>query len=162
MTSLLASKTLHFHTEGAGSTPGQETVSHTLQLRSGAFKQFFFKWLHLKHSAWHDLMRVCVSFPTCAPLDMRHAQSLSRVWLFVTSWSVAHQAPLAMKFFRQEYRSRLPVSAPRDQPNGGIKLASLVSCKSRQILHHYRQGSPVFSLPHSFLHQPEQNHVSRL
>ena len=28
---------------------------------------------------------------------------LSRVWLFVTPWTVAHQAPLAMKLSRQEY-----------------------------------------------------------
>ena len=28
---------------------------------------------------------------------------LSRVWLFATTWSVAHQAPLSMGFSRQEY-----------------------------------------------------------
>ena len=33
--------------------------------------------------------------------------SLSRVWLFATSWTVAHQAPLSMGFFRQEYWSEL-------------------------------------------------------
>ena len=82
MTSLVASKTLYFHAGGPGLTPGQETGSHRLQLRSGALKQFSFKWLHLKHSAWHDLMRVCVSFPTFVPLDMRHDQSLSHVWLY--------------------------------------------------------------------------------
>ena len=30
-----------------------------------------------------------------------------RVWLFVTLWTVAHQAPLSMGFYRQEYWSRL-------------------------------------------------------
>ena len=30
---------------------------------------------------------------------------LSRVWLFATTWSVAHQAPLSMGFSRQEYWS---------------------------------------------------------
>ena len=34
-------------------------------------------------------------------------QSLS-VWLFVTPWTVAHQAPLSMEFSRQEYWSGLP------------------------------------------------------
>ena len=29
-------------------------------------------------------------------------QPLSYVWLFVTSWAVAHQAPLSMGFSRQE------------------------------------------------------------
>ena len=34
--------------------------------------------------------------------------SLSRTWLFVTPWTVAHQAPLSMGFSRQEYWSGLP------------------------------------------------------
>ena len=33
---------------------------------------------------------------------------LSRVWLFVTPWTVAHQAPPSMGFSRQEYWSGLP------------------------------------------------------
>ena len=36
------------------------------------------------------------------------AQSLSCVRLFVTPWTVAHQAPLSMGFSRQEYWSGLP------------------------------------------------------
>ena len=39
-----------------------------------------------------------------------HAQSLGRVRLFVTLWTAAHQAPLSMGFFRQEYWSELPFS----------------------------------------------------
>ena len=35
-------------------------------------------------------------------------KSLSRVRLFATSWTVAHQAPLSMGFSRQEYWSGLP------------------------------------------------------
>ena len=37
-----------------------------------------------------------------------HAQSLSRVQLFVTSWTVASQGPLSMEFSRQEYWNELP------------------------------------------------------
>ena len=33
---------------------------------------------------------------------------VSHVWLFVTLWTVAHQAPLSMGFSRQEYWSGLP------------------------------------------------------
>ena len=33
---------------------------------------------------------------------------LSRVCLFATPWTVAHQAPLSMGFFRQEYWSGFP------------------------------------------------------
>ena len=39
---------------------------------------------------YHSLCAVC-------------AQLLSRVWLFATPWTVAHQAPLSMGFPRQEY-----------------------------------------------------------
>jgi len=38
--------------------------------------------------------------------------SLSRVQLFATPWTVAHQAPPSMGFSRQEYWSRLPFPSP--------------------------------------------------
>ena len=50
------------------------------------------------------------------------------VRLFVTQWTVAHQAPLSMKFSRQEYWSG-PFSSPGELPHPGIKLGLL----------HYRQ-----------------------
>ena len=36
----------------------------------------------------------------------------SRVQLFVTSWTIAHQAPPSMGFSRQEYWSGLPFPSP--------------------------------------------------
>ena len=51
-------------------------------------------------------------------------QFLRHVWLFVTSWTVAHQAPLSMEFSRQEYWSGLPFPSPGDLPNSGIKPGS--------------------------------------
>ena len=51
-------------------------------------------------------------------------KSLSHVWLFVTSWTVACQAPLSMEFSRQEYWSGLPFPSPGDLPNPGIKTRS--------------------------------------
>ena len=50
--------------------------------------------------------------------------SLSRVRLFVTPWTVAHQAPLSMGFSRQEYWSGLPFLSPRDLPNPGTEPGS--------------------------------------
>ena len=41
----------------------------------------------------------------------------SRVWLFATLWTVAHQPPLSMGFPRQEYWSKLPFPPPRDLPD---------------------------------------------
>ena len=46
---------------------------------------------------------------------------LSRVRLFVTPWTVAHQAPLSMGFSRQEYGSGLPFPSPGDLPDLGIE-----------------------------------------
>ena len=37
---------------------------------------------------------------------------LSRVLLFATPWTVAHQAPLSMGFFRQEYWTGVAISFP--------------------------------------------------
>ena len=39
-----------------------------------------------------------------------------------TLWTIAHQAPLCMGFFRQEYWSGLPFPSPGDLPDLGIKL----------------------------------------
>ena len=42
-----------------------------------------------------------------------HAQLLqSCIQLFVTLWTVAHQAPLSMRFSRKEYWSELPCPSP--------------------------------------------------
>ena len=38
---------------------------------------------------------------------------LSRVWLFATPWSIAHQPPLSMGFSRQEYWSGLTFPSSR-------------------------------------------------
>ena len=48
------------------------------------------------------------------------------VQLFVTLWTVAHQAHLSMEFSKQ-YWSGLPCPPPGDLPNPGIKPVSLMS-----------------------------------
>ena len=49
----------------------------------------------------------------------------SHVWLSEILWTVACQAPLSMRFSRQEYWSGLPCQG--DLPNAGIELESLMS-----------------------------------
>ena len=72
---------------------------------------------------------VCVCVCTCTLM-------FSHVWLFVTPWTVGHQAPLSMKFSKQEYwwvaisYSR-GSSWPRDQT-----YVSCLSCIGRQIPYH--------------------------
>ena len=53
------------------------------------------------------------------------AQLLSRVRLFATPWTVAHQAQtLSMGFPRQEHWSGLPFPSPRDLPDPGMEPMS--------------------------------------
>ena len=54
---------------------------------------------------------------------LSHAQLHSRIWLSVTPWTVAHQAPLSMGSSRQEYWSGLP----GDLPDPGIEPTSPAS-----------------------------------
>ena len=49
---------------------------------------------------------------------------LSHVQLFATPRTVAHQAPLSMGIFRQEYWNGLPFPSPGNIPDPGIKLVS--------------------------------------
>ena len=60
-------------------------------------------------------MRVCVCVCVCV--------LLSRVRLFATPWTIAHQ-PLSMEFSRQEYWSKLPFPSPGDLPDPGIEPSS--------------------------------------
>ena len=48
----------------------------------------------------------------------------SHVWLFVISWTVAHQVPLPLGFSRQEYWSGLPFPPSGDLPKSGIEPES--------------------------------------
>ena len=51
-------------------------------------------------------------------------KSLSRVRLFATPWTAAHQAPPSIGFSRQEYWSGLPFPSPGDLPDPGIEPRS--------------------------------------
>ena len=59
-------------------------------------------------------------------------------------WTAAHQAPLSMRFPRQEYQSGLPFPAPRDLPNLGIKPASpaLSEVKWKSLTHVWLFATP--------------------
>ena len=61
------------------------------------------------------------------PLSSACLLHFSCVQSFVTLWTVAHQAPLAMGFSRQEYWNGLSLPTAGDLPNPGIKPTSLTS-----------------------------------
>ena len=69
-----------------------------------------------------------------------HAHCFRRVRLFVTPWTVAHQAPLSMGFSRQEYWSGLPCPPPGDLSNPGVEPASSTLQVDSLLLSH--GGSP--------------------
>ena len=70
------------------------------------------------------ILLYCLSFELSRVL-LCCVESLSCVWLFVTLWTVVHQAPLPMGFSRQEYWSELPCPPPGDLSNPGTEPRSL-------------------------------------
>ena len=75
------------------------------EARGNSKERFLLQNLH------HATLPVCRATP-------------SRVWLFVTLWTLGRQAPLSMEFFRQEYWSRLPFSSSPTQGSNSAPLAS--------------------------------------
>ena len=52
---------------------------------------------------------------------------VTKLRLFVTPWTVAHQAPLSMEISKQEYWNGMPFPTPGDLLHQGIEQASLAS-----------------------------------
>ena len=69
-----------------------------------------------------EQVRVSIWTLTCV-----HVCSVVSSGIFATPWKVAHQAPLSMWLFRQEYWSGLPLPLPGVLPDPGIEPASLAS-----------------------------------
>ena len=65
-----------------------------------------------------------ISIEICVCLHACTLSHFSHVRLFVTLWTVAHQAPLSMGFSRQEYWRGLSFPFPEDLPDPGIKPVS--------------------------------------
>ena len=73
---------------------------------------------------------------------MRACQVTS-VRLFVTPWTVAHQAPLSVDFSRQEYWSRFPCPPPVDLPDSGIEPAAPALQADSLLLSHWGSTQPA-------------------
>ena len=65
-----------------------------------------------------------LSYQGSHSVQFSSVQSLSRVRLCATPWTVAHQVPLSMGFSRQEYWSGVPFPFPGDLPDPGIEPGS--------------------------------------
>ena len=68
---------------------------------------------------WRD--GLCLEYAYASEVKVK---SLSRVRLFETPWTVAHQAPPSMGFSKQEYWSGLPFPSPGNLPDPGIEPGS--------------------------------------
>ena len=75
---------------------------------------------------------------------------VTRVWLFATPWTIARQAPLSMKFSRQDYWSGLPFLSPGDLPDPGIEPRSpAVQADSLYCLSHQQSPRKTRFYPHT-------------
>ena len=80
---------------------------------------------------------VAISFSNAWKWKMK-VKLLSRVRLLATPWTVAHQAPLCMGFFRQGYWSRVPLPSPSrvhrvSQITDRVRVRLDFECKKRLI-----------------------------
>ena len=108
-------------------------------------------------SWWHPLWSPCNSWRTWGaeflPLVSYSVVSDS----FVTLWTIAHQAPLSMKFPRREYWSALPFPSPGDLPDPGIKPMLLHWQSDSLLLRH--QGSPKSRMRTSILIISDKSYI---
>ena len=105
--------------------------------KSDVFQTFFFKNMHIIKIMWaiynqltFIMVYELVHRVSCTGSEVKF---LSCVWLFVTPWTVAYQAPPSLGFSRQEHWSGLPFPSTADLPNSVIE-PSLLHC--RQMLYH--------------------------
>ena len=75
------------------------------------------------------------------------AQSFSHVRLFVTPWTIDHQAHLSMELSKQEYWTGLPFPTPGDLPNSGISNPQLLC-----LLHWQMDLLPLCHLSYVYMY----------
>ena len=91
------------------------------------FTIFFFNWYSLLTLLLHSLFvfpKTIISSCSISSFCFVIVKSLSCVWLFVTPWTVAHQAPPSMEFSRQRVLEWVAISLSLKQ-NFGIDWINL-------------------------------------
>ena len=104
------------------STVHQGVLSYALPI---VFLQDLFIWLPwILVAAYKIFLAVPGGTQTEVFRERERVKSLSCVRLFVTLWTVAHQAPPSMGLSRQEYWSGLPFPSPEDLSGPGTEVGS--------------------------------------
>ena len=137
---------LRWHSPGFGGLYGAPVVMGVPTTQSNFSGSF--------HCWYHD--RMCETMlisKHMQPCMLRH----SVVSDSATSWTVVHQAPLSMRFSRQEYWSGLPFPPPGDLPDPGIKSKSPALQVDSLPLSHI--GSPYLSTVFSYFTWGSVGHV---
>ena len=73
-----------------------------------------------------------------------HAKSFTCVQVFVTLWTVAHQAPLSVGFSRQEYWSGFHVQGIFPTQGSNPRLLQLLQCSAGRCFTAEPPGKPHF------------------
>ena len=107
-------------------------------------------------SSWQSwkIPETTTDISEASPTHAVIVQSLSRVQLFATTWTVALQAPLSVGFSRQEYWGGLPLPSPADLPNPGIEPTSPA------LTGGFIDTQAALKFRH-FHHQPQREAVTR-
>ena len=92
-------------------------------------------------SLWKTVWSFLKKIKDTTTIHVCMLRCFSCVWLSVTPWIVALQAPLSMGFSRQEYWSGLPFSSPGIFPTQGLN-SGIWHC--RRILHPLRHQGSLF------------------
>ena len=91
-----------------------------LELFKYKFSHLFFLFPFLHRGDPSDMFRVYHLAPLCSCEIEICVSRFRRIQLFATPWTAARQAPLSLKFSRQEYWSGLPFSSG-DLPDPGVE-----------------------------------------
>ena len=118
----------------SSSLEGNERVEYSGEAGTSLTHQIWI-WFQLKYSSPQILVRknevygrvdrngaMNASIPSTLAGTL--AKLIQLVWLLVTRWTVACQAPLSVGFSRQEYWSGLPFPSPGIFPTQGWNLLS--------------------------------------
>ena len=121
-------------------------------------------YICLMHLLYHSLSHSACGILVCLHIYACMLSRFSHVQLFghATLWTVAHQIPLSVGFFRQEYQSGLSYPPPGESSQPRDR-----TCTSYSLLHWQPSSLPLVPLRKPLIYIPMcayffLNHLSEL